>query len=225
VWGNATSGPGATTTVLGNAVCFGSTNPATEPISFPPIVVPSYPSLGAWSINGAATLPPGDYQYTGFMIRANSSLTVTGPANIVVDNFTMRSGAQLIVDATNGPVEIWVIDDFIINSNTLIAATDFKPAAIEVNLLSDNVIDPNVVVDLDVVDFDSNARLFGTIYAPNANIAIDSNFELFGSLVARSVDLDSNSRIHFDESLAADRGDVEIVWQRVAWRALPYVHP
>jgi hypothetical protein len=222
VWGSATCGQFGTTTVMGNAICSGTTTPAKKPVDLPAIVVPTYPSLGAKSVNGTVNLAAGNYCYTDLTIKANSVLNVNGPANIVLTNFVMRSGAQLKVNSVGGPVKIWVIDDFIINSNTTIKSLDQKPSAIEVNLLSDNVIDPNVVVDLDVIDFDSNAKMYGTIYAPNANVAIDSNFELFGSLVARAVDLDSNSFVHFDEALVAERGGGAVIWQRVAWRALPY---
>jgi hypothetical protein len=72
------------------------------------------------------------------------------------------------------------------------------------------------------VDFESNAKLFGTIYAPSASIVINSNFELFGSLVARAVHLDSNSRIHFDEALLELDEDEEITFETVAWRQRPF---
>lgn len=110
------------------------------------------------------------------------------------------------------------------NSNTLIASTTMTPADVAINLLSDNIIDPGLEVDLDEVDFDSNAELYGTIYAPNASVVINSNFELFGSLMARAVHLDSNSKIHFDEALLKADSDEELQFEAVAWRQLPY-HP
>jgi hypothetical protein len=114
-----------------------------------------------------------------------------------------------------------VYDDFVLSSNAQMYALDFNPDKVQVNLESDNVIDPDVTVELDVIDFDSNTKIFGTIYAPNAHIEVDSNLELFGAMMARSIDLDSNARVHYDENLARARSDGSVVWQQVAWRALP----
>jgi len=93
---------------------------------------------------------------------------------------------------------------------------------VRLNLLSDNVINPDEEVDLDDVDFESNAELHGVVYAPNAHVEIDSNFQLFGSLVARSVRLSSWSRIHFDEALREVDGDEsESGFTRLTWRERP----
>ena len=112
-------------------------------------------------------------------IDSNDDLTIIGPATIVATDMAMRSNAELTIDATNGPVEFFVLDDFVLDSNTLVASTTLTPADVTFNLLSDNIIDPNVNIDVDYVDFNSNAQLYGTIYAPNAAIDINSNFELF----------------------------------------------
>ena len=222
VWGDAASGPSGTTTVGVHAEVTGSTSPSPDTFDMPPIVVPALTSLGNKTINATVNLGPGNYRYDDLLINPNKILNVTGPATIVVTNLRLRSGAQFRVAASGGPVVVYVIDDLLINSNTLIASTDYAPHKLQFNLLSDNVIDPDVIVDLDVIDFDSNAKMYGTIYAPNAHVAIDSNFELFGAMIAHSIDLDSNSRIHYDESLVAAMGDSEIVWQRVCWRSLAY---
>jgi hypothetical protein len=222
VWGDASAGPGSTTTVLGNAQVAGSTAPMLEPMEMPPITVPSIlPQLPFTNILLNTTFPSGNYNFMGLRISTGKVLTVNGPANIVVGSFQIKSGAQFLVDATNGPVEIWVIDDFLINSNTLIASTTYNPFDIKINLLSDNVINPENVVDLDEIDFDSNAKMYGTIYAPSAAIEVDSNFELFGAMVARSIDLDSNAKIHYDTTLASQPGPGTLTYQAVSWRVLP----
>ena len=226
VEGSAIAGPAGSATILGNATVSGSTAPATSLVEMPPIEVPSIPSVGDLTIsnNSTATIPSGDHHIGALVLKSNARINVTGPARVVLDSFDLGSGSEFIVDASNGGVEIFVLDDFVMNSNTLIASDTYTPADIEINLLSDNVIDPSLDVDLDEVDFDSNAQLYGTIYAPSAAIEINSNFELFGSLVARSVVLDSWSRIHFDEALLTSSSDEEIQFQTVAWRKLPY-HP
>lgn len=225
VWGDLSPGPGGTATVLGNAVVDGTTTSAATKVEMPPIDLPSIASNGDQSVskNSTFAIGSGEKHYGAFEIASNATVEVTGPATIIFDSFEIGSGSEFLVDATAGEVEIYVVGDFIMNSNTLIASSTYTPADIEINLLSDNVIDPGLEVDLDEVDFDSNAKLYGTIYAPSAAIEINSNFELFGSLVARSVQLDSNSKIHFDEALLDVSEEEEITFEVVAWRQRPFV--
>jgi hypothetical protein len=222
VWGDSSAGPGSGTEVLGNAHITGSTAPMTSTIELPPIDVPSYASLGNYTVASNQTLAPGNYHYNNFTINGTRTLTVTGPATLVFENYTIKSNANLVIDATNGPVTMYVINDFIVGSNSTMGSTDLDPADFHVKLLSDNVIDPDVLVDLDELDFNSNAKMYGTMYAPDAAIEIHSNFQLFGSLVAHSIDLDSNSFIHYDENLMNLPADGPIVYQVVSWRPMPF---
>jgi hypothetical protein len=167
------------------------------------------------------TLASGSYHYTGTLqVNANKKLRIVGPSTIVCSNFVLKSNSSVEVDATNGPVEFYVLNDFVLNSNTSVYATNRLPRNVTFNLLSDNILDPgiDIVFDEDTVDFDSGSSLYGTIYAPNAEVRIDSNFELFGALVARRVDLDFNCRIHYDETLATAGEESTSQYQRLCWR-------
>lgn len=221
VWGDAVPGPGHTTTVLGNATVSGTTIAALNLVDLPEIDVPAIASTGSLSVSGSQTLPSGMYNFDELHLDGNASLVIQGPATIVTGRAQLDSNSEMLIDAGGGPVEIYVINDFEVNSNTLIASTTYTPADVAINLLSDNVFDPDLNVDLDVVDFDSNAQIYGTIYAPSARVEINSNFELFGSLVARSVHLDSNSRIHFDEALMTAANRTEIEFRTLCWRRVP----
>jgi len=223
VWGDATPGPDHSATVTGNAKLSGSSAPATNATVLPPLVIPTFPGSGdAYFDNKKGdTIPSGDYQYGSFHLDGNAIVVIEGPATIVCDSWVLDSNAELYVDATNGGVEIYVYDDFLLNSNTLITSLTNTPADIAINLESDNIINPDLDVDLDQVDFESNAQLFGTVYAPNAAIEINSNFELYGSVVARSVHLDSNSRIHYDETLGSSGGGGGDDYEAVCWRVRP----
>ena len=222
VWGDAIPGPGGTTTLLGSATVSGSTAPAASPQPMPSLTLPSIPSSGDLTVSAPLTLPPGDYRYESFVVSTGESVLIRGPARVVFEDFLMNSNSEFRVDATNGPVELWIEDDFEMDSNTLIASTTLKPADVRVYMLSDNVINPTTTINLSNVVFDSNAQLYGVLYAPSAAIEIDSNFELYGSLVAYSVDLDSNSRVHYDEDLANASISGEVSYQVFCWRSLPY---
>jgi hypothetical protein len=226
VHGDAHPGPGGTTTVTGNAEVTGSTTPLPQANEMPPIVVPDIPTAGPLTVGGGNTheLASGSYHFDAVRIDGSAALVIEGPATLVFESMELRSNSSLRVDAEGGPVEIYVINDFVMNSNTLVAAYSNLPRDLSFHLLSDNVINPELEVDLDEVDFDSNAKLYGTIYGPSAAIEINSNFELFGAIVARSLDLDSNSRIHYDESLAEIAAEEEeaATMEIVCWRTLPW---
>jgi hypothetical protein len=176
----------------------------------PPLDTPVIPVTGPYVVSDSGdTLASGDHHFTELLVEAGGKLVVTGPATIVADRFELASNSELIVDADGGPVDIYVINDFVLNSNTLIASSTFTPADVDVEL------------DPDEIGFESNAQLFGTLYAPQAAIEIDSNFELFGAIVARRLTLDSNSRVHYDQALLQETEEEgSSSFQRLCWRMI-----
>lgn len=219
VYGDATPGEFSTATILGSAVVSGHTAPATSLNELPDLVVPNFGTLGNFALGTGAsqTIAAGDAEYTNLTIGKNATLTIHGPARLVVNNFALLSGGEVVVDATNGPVELYVRNDFVMNSNTSIASTTYAPKDINVYLESDNILNPDLVVELDELGFESNSKLFGTIYAPQAMVDVRSNFELFGSLIARRVNLASNSLVHFDEALLFESASGNMQLAVVGW--------
>jgi hypothetical protein len=215
IWGALTPGPESSATVLGNAQVAGTTAPMENTVDFPPLLIPSYTSLGALTVNGTVTKAAGTYQWTSVLIKPTAKLVIAGPSTIVMSSLTMKSGSTFEVDDTNGPVTVYIVDDLIMNSNTTVKPTSLDPKSLSFKLNGNTIVDPDVAVDLDDIDFDSNSKFYGTIYAPNADIEIDSNFELFGSLMAHSVDLDSNCKIHYDASLGLLDSDGIYDWGKV----------
>lgn len=220
VFGNATPGPAGTISVLGSAAVSGSTAHNTAVVPLAPIVLPVIASTGNVTYSANTTLAAGNHHKGATVINTGKTLTVIGPATLIFDSLVMKSGSKLMVDSTNGPVDIYVVDDFIMNSNTQLAANNRDPRMVRVNLLSDNIINPEVLVDLDEIGLESNASLYGTIYAPDARIDVKSNFELFGALIAEEVVLASNSRVHYDEALSKVLAPGARRYTRVTWLAL-----
>jgi Tfp pilus assembly protein PilX len=225
VEGNATCGPTSTTTVNGNATVSGSTVPNTGVVSIPALTMPSFGSAGNFvtSNNSNVTILAGDHEYDDFTLGTGSTLTVIGPARLVMDDFELLANSEMWIDSTAGPVEIYVWDDFIMNSNTILAPQNYSPEDLAVNLNSDNIVNPSQNVQLTEVSFESNSQLYAMLFAPNAAVDIDSNFELFGSVVGKEVHLDSWSRIHFDEALLnVTTNGGNPTWVPVCWRKMPF---
>jgi hypothetical protein len=223
VWGDSIAGPSHTTTVLGNAAISGSTTPASQEITFPVINVPSYPPLGDRNITGnPTTFPTGNYNFANLTINSNKHLVITGPANIVCSNLHLNSNSDIVVNAAGGPVTFYVIDNFILDQNTTIHSTTFSPSDVAMNLLSDNVINPEINLQIDDVNFLSNSSVYGTILAPNARVVLNSNFQMYGALMARSLDVHSNARFHFDENLLNATANGIPTYETLCWRQLRY---
>jgi hypothetical protein len=222
VHGDAIAGVDHATIVLGNAVVTGERTTNTSEVELPPISVPSYANHGSLTVNTSTTFNSGDRTYGTLRVGSSKTLTIRGPANIVASSLVLNSGSKIAIDDSAGPVVMYVLDNFIMNSNTSIRPDSLNPANFTLNLLSDNVINPEVTVQLDTVDFDSNSKIWGVVYAPNARVVLDSNFELHGSLMARSLDVDSNATFHFDEALVDATASGSPIFETVAWREEPW---
>ena len=226
VWGDAHPGPTGSVTgsQSGDPNISGATTPLASTVELPDVIVPSITSSGDYLVaSNGITLASGGHHFANFEVGTAKTLTINGPATIVCDNFKLKSGSKVIVNATNGPVRFYVLNDFVLNSNTKIYSTTYSPLDVAFNLLSDNILDPGVDVtfDEDLVDFDSGSMLYGTIFAPSAEITIDSNFEQFGSLVARRTYLYSDAQIHYDELLATVSQEAQNIFTTLCWRVVP----
>lgn len=222
VFGDATPGPGGTVTILNNAQLSGSQTPATVPVSMPPLVLPNITASGPLTVptNGTRTIGPGSYHFTNVLANNGGTLNVVGPTTMICDSLDLRDYSRLLVNSTGGTLELYVVNNFMINKNVEVRSLTNAPKDIHIQLASDNVLDPDIDVTFvpAVVTFKADSKLYGTIYAPYASIFFDSNFELFGSIVARIFAMYSTSRIHYDEDLALHGPMSPPHYKRISWR-------
>jgi hypothetical protein len=215
VWGDATPGPGYGVAFNTGSFVSGSTAPAQAPFHFPPIQVPNFPSLGSLTVLAAKpkTIPPGDYDYTTLTINKGATLTVQGPANIVVTDFTGGNDAKLQIDATNGPVTFYVENTYTHTAGFQASPVNGSPMALAF-----------LVNGTQSVVFPSNSKVRGGYYTPNANILFSSGTECWGSFAANRLDMANDMRFHFDEALAryweddtGQSGELQVY----SWRPVP----
>jgi len=178
----------------------------------PVLNVPVFPSLGRRTVSSAANLAPGNYHFAALTV-SGATLTVHGPATLVVDDFELLSRATLRIDASGGPVELYATGDVDWRSNTRVVTTSGSALDFSMYITTDNRGGARTV------DLHSNTTFHGTIYAPNASLRIPSNFEIYGAVKAAEVELASNTRIHFDEGLLYDP-DADDLFETVSWRRL-----
>jgi hypothetical protein len=214
IFGNASPGPGDSVNKSGSPYVSGSTVPALDPVAMPPITVPSYASSGNLSkSSGTKTLASGNYQYGSISLTSSGILKLVGPANIVVNNLTVDGNAQFRIDSTAGPVNIYCTGSLNVLSNAQIRALNYDPKDVSIWVSSSS---PKVF-------FDSNAKVYATVYAPDNEIEINSNAVVYGAIKADRIELNSNARVHFDTSLlSVVSGSTTSTWDRVSWRLVSF---
>ena len=193
VFGDATPGVGYGFSWGTGSFVQGSTASSATPFLFPPITVPPIPITGSLALTPGKTqtLPSGKYGLKTLDIGKSASLTVQGPAQIVVDDFSGGKDARLMIDATNGPVTFYVT-----NSYTHINGFEAQPvkgSPMAVAFMIDAAQD---------IIFPSSSKIRGAYYAPNSRITFTSNNEAWGSFGGKRIDMANDMRFHFDEELA-----------------------
>jgi len=194
VFGDAIPGMGyAVSTAATGSYVSGSTTPATSPFNFPPIPIPTTPQVGnlVLGVGSSSTLSSGSYGLGTLQIGKSATLTIQGPADILVDDFYGGKDGNLMIDATNGPVTF-----FVKNTYTHISGFEAQPvpgSPMAVAFMIDGAQD---------IVFPASAKVRGAYYAPNANITFSNYNEAWGSFGAKRIDMSNSMQFHYDEDLS-----------------------
>jgi hypothetical protein len=111
---------------------------------------------------------------------------VEGPALIVVDHLELAAGASLVLDATNGAVEVYGTGTFELQAGSSVATYADSATDVAVMLTGDNY---GADADGSTLDLGSTAAFTGSVYAPNAKLSVASGFEVYGAVAADVLEL------------------------------------
>ena len=192
VLGDAIPGPTFATLQSPSSYVTGSTTPAAEPYNFPALALPTNVLSGSLTIpnNGSGALASGDHELQSISVGKDATLTITGPATILLDDFTGNPGGQILVDATAGPVTINIRNSYSHMRLFEVNAVSGSPAAIAF-----------MYEGTDDIVFPSGTAIRGAYYVPNASIAFTSNNECWGAFAGKRIEMSNAMRFHFDEDL------------------------
>jgi hypothetical protein len=199
VFGDATPGPTSSVVFNTDSYVQGSTTPAPQVFAFPPIEYPAMAPGGAYSVpvGGSQAIPSGTYSFTSLSIGKDAVLSIKGPATIEVANFVGGKSADLVIDATDGPVTFFV------------SGTYTHTAGFEANAVSGS---PMALAffygGTAPVVFPNLTKVRGAYYAPDADILFSNDNEAWGSFAANKITMSSTMKFHYDEDLA-EYWDVE----------------
>jgi len=218
IHGDATPGPGfVVDDSASNTYISGSTDPADAPFPMPPIVPPTIPDSGVLNVNSNITLGPGPIHYSSIRASGGSTIRIVGPAQLVVDDFLMRSNTNLVFDCLAGNVEVYGTSNFVLESNSTVTTLTDSALGVTLLLSGDNT-SPGA---RDRVSISANSDFIGAIYAPLVNFRLASNFNVYGSIICKYLDIAAYSEIHFDEALLYDGWGSTDEYAPALWRKLP----
>ena len=212
IYGDATPGPGGGVTGLGgNTFVHGSTAPAARPIDFPPVLPPPIPSQGTKYVRSsdpapARTIGPGDAHYASLTVGGHATLTIRGPAEVVIDALATTAGCTIHIDASAGPVNLYFTGSCSFVSNMNVTSTAPSAKSVTMNFTSNSS-----------VDLAPNATFLGRIYAPSAWVTLGSNWVNHGAITGQNVRVSSNVRLHYDESLSTPWRDQRTSLRVLSW--------
>lgn len=199
VFGDATPGPASTVVFNSGSYVEGATTPSPQVFAFPPLEYPAIPPAGAYSVpvGGSKALGPGALGFTSLSIGKDAVLSVKGPATIQVASFVGGKNADLVIDATDGPVTFFVSTTYTHTAGFEASAASGSPMALAFFYGGTTpVVFPNLT------------KVRGAYYAPDANILFANDNEAWGSFAANKITMSSTMKFHYDEDLA-DYWDVD----------------
>lgn len=224
VRGDARPGPSGVVVRGSGSIVTGSTAPTTEPAALPPLQVPDVSARDAIEYARASpvlTLPAGQTSLKSLALRGSGHAAIVGPQTLVVDRLALDPGTRLTIDASDGPVQIYVRDWLNLPAGSTIECTSDDPSRLAllcagadgVDRNSDGVPDP-------AVDLGATGKFFGMVYAPRATVTLPATFEVFGAIAARSLTLAPNSKVHFDKAFTAGAGESTATPTALCWRLI-----
>ena len=215
--GDAVTGQGGSIIEGGsNVTVTGDRTSLEEDLILPPIEPPAVSSSGPLDTTENTTIGPGLLGFDKVSTGEGATLTIQGPTQIVMSDFMLEGGSTLVIDSSNGPVEIYSSGDWDVSTDSMVRTTSQSARDFQLFLSGDTDGSANPAT----VSLSANCSLHGAIYAPQATIMVPTGFELFGSLVARSVVLGPSASLHFDESLRYDTDQDIMALNTLLWRPI-----
>lgn len=222
VQGDAQPGPSGVLIRGRNTTITGTTAPFLTATELESIQVPTYANQGSVTtslLKALVTVPAGERAYDKLQVGALSKIVITGPARVVVKKLIVDGLGELKIDASKGPVEVYVTDWLNLKSGSTINTGNADPRSISMLVSASTAADQdgNGSVDQPVM-LAGSGSFQGTLYAPGASVAIPSSLQIEGAATAKRLTIRSGARMHFDVSLLEAGSNDTGLPQLMGWR-------
>ena len=160
------------------------------------------------------TLLPGDYSGNGLLKIVNGDIKlIGGPGGneYIINGIQATGHGKLVVDATNGPVKIYLTDDMKFSAHS----------GIEIVYDDNSNIRPGDVQFLatkeaEEIELNGVSKFYGAIYAPESTFRQRGNTEIFGGLVSKIIQINGSVNFNYDVGLKTTEGTKSLTvgsWQ------------
>ena len=176
--------------VSSNSSIGGVIESAVEPMTFPAVTVPDLPYRGV--ISSATTITESG-KYDSLTMGSSGTLRIEGDITLyVTGELTLLSSNSQVLVTEGSSLTLYLGGNLTLDSSCSIVSAINDPTKIRIyGTPSCNAISLN-----------SSSIIYGSIYAPEADLMMRSTAQLYGAFVGKSSVLDSGSTVHFYESLA-----------------------
>jgi hypothetical protein len=218
VHGHTFCGPEAEVTTTGEpgAQVTGRTGPREAALDLPAVDAPDIELAPA--VRHASVIPmtvTDEAGFEGITVGAGSVLILRGPTTLVVGNLSLATGAEIVFDTTDGPIELFVTQSALFAQRSIISNTTQDPKAVSVQVAPEEGFDGHL-------DLAATGEFYGLIYAPESRVDVAATCELFGAAIADELVVASGSKLHYDLALmSAGKNQDGITLPRlISWRIL-----
>lgn len=223
VFGDATPGPRGSVVIGDDALVSGSTAPASIETEVAVIETPELPTAGDLThSNGSRRVLAGDGKSWGTIrVGKNSTLVLRGPLQMSARALRVEDKGRVEIDSTSGPVELHVTDWLDLQSGSQWSSPqeDTRGLRMYVSATGTRDRDNNGTADAPI-RWQASGAFFGTLYAPNARLALPAGSSLYGSVAAGILQLGDKAAVHFDASLRGGDPTSDLEVERMAWKVI-----
>ena len=167
------------------AVVTGSIDTLEEPVTFP---LPDFGDIAVNNDNASiGTTDSGIKSVDAgskLKVKADDNLTLP-PGRFYFDSVDFSSGGTLTI---SGPTTIYIANDFGVTGEAIVNTTQ-------------NPHDLTIICAGDRVNIAGGAAFYGTILAPNADVALTGSADFYGAVIGQMVKIAGSFDFHVDESL------------------------
>jgi cytoskeletal protein CcmA (bactofilin family) len=186
----------------GSATIEGNSTALTEEVELPPITVPeaidSMPSSGI--INNDTTISNSG-KYSSINLGNSETVIISGDVTLyITGGIILGNSAELQVEE-NSSLSLYLGGNF-----------EGKNSS-SVNNLTEDAKNLQIygMDSCEDIRFKNSSDLFGTIYAPNADVIMDNSANVYGAVVSKSFDMKNSGIFMYDASLRDSSVDDEAV--------------
>ncbi len=233
--GDVHVGPESTLTEGEGSIITGAATALPELVDAAPVEIPTFsPSPTELTVGSEMPqlLSGEDTEHGKVVVEEGGVLVLRGPLNIVVDELVVESGGELVIDNTEGEVNLFSRNAFLLEGGSDASTTSTDPWRFRLRVgttsgqagesgtgsESSSLSGPGTTEvggAIAVTTANEGVVLLGTgelhviVEAPDTSVTLGSEMLIYGALTGDTVALESGSTVHVDVS-TMKAGDMDI---------------